>query len=74
MAVLSKVGIEALKMHMSKGEFAVLSREDQLNCLDTIEVLQQKNAIYKKHFLDLVDKMLAEFDKDGWCRLVATKE
>lgn len=41
---------------------------------EDIALLKKQKQIYKKHWLDLCDKILAEFDKDGWCRLVMTRE
>lgn len=36
--------------------------------------LEAEKEIYRKHWLDLCDKIIAEIDKDGWCRLSMTRE
>lgn len=41
---------------------------------EKIEKLKQQKDIYKKYWIQQLDAMLAEFDKDGWCRLVMKKE
>ena len=32
------------------------------------------SEIYKQHWIILCDEIISEVDKDGWCRLVVTKE
>lgn len=41
---------------------------------DEIRRLRAEKEVYRKHWLDLCDRILAEIDKDGWCRLSMTKE
>lgn len=48
---------------------------EQINAqLTEIEILKAKNEVYRKHWLDLCDGILAEIDKDGWCRLSMTSD
>lgn len=37
-------------------------------------MLEQINDIYKSHWEELCNQMLAEIEKDGYCRLVVTEE
>ena len=39
-----------------------------------VEKLKQQRDIYKENWIKQLNAMLAEFDKDGWCRLVMKKE
>jgi len=43
-------------------------------CSDEIKTLKAEKEVYKKHWLDLCDKIIAEIDKDGWYRLVMTRD
>lgn len=38
------------------------------------EQLREEKQVYKEHWIDLANKIIAEIDKDGWCRLSMTKE
>lgn len=41
------------------------------NKIDTLTAI---NDIYKSHWEELCNQMLAEIEEDGYCRLVATRE
>lgn len=41
---------------------------------EDIDKLKKQKDIYKENWIKQLDAMLAEFDKDGWCRLVMKKE
>lgn len=41
---------------------------------EDIEKLKRQRDIYKENWIKQLNAMLAEFDKDGWCRLVMKKE
>ncbi|RHW66319.1 hypothetical protein DZC34_03340 [Clostridium botulinum] len=50
----------------------VLSENDMLT--QNNEKLLSENLIYKSFAIELLDKILDEFKKDGWCRLIMKKE
>ncbi|HZK26720.1 MAG TPA: hypothetical protein VFD00_04165 [Thermoclostridium sp.] len=39
-----------------------------------LDIVRQKNEIYKTHWVDLCNKILYELEEDGWCRLSITKD
>lgn len=47
---------------------------ESLGSPEELYVIKQKYEIMKKHLGILLDQMLAEFDKDSWCRLVMEEE
>lgn len=49
----------------------IAQEPDYKKCYDEIKA---KNEVYRKYWLELCDKILNEIDKDGWCRLIMTKE
>lgn len=42
--------------------------------LKSMVVEANKTEIYKQHWDNLLDQIIAEVDRDGWCRLVITME
>ncbi|MDF2985775.1 MAG: hypothetical protein K0R50_1285 [Eubacterium sp.] len=49
-------------------------RDFVIQTCDEIEILKAEKEVYRKYWLELCDKILAEIDKDGWCRLSMTRE
>ena len=39
-----------------------------------VSMLEQINDIYKSHWKELCNQMLAEIEKDGYCRLIVAEE
>lgn len=65
--------LESLKNSLIEGENHPYTNLE-IVLLKTIERLIAEKEIYRKHWLDLCDKIIAEIDKDGWCRLSMTKD
>lgn len=54
-------------------EIKLLQSENEI-LINENETLKSANLIYNKFANELLDKMLKEIEKDGWCRLVAKEE
>lgn len=47
-----------------------LAEYEDIGTVKDLQIALELNEAFKKYLVDLHNKMLAEFDKDGWCRLV----
>jgi uncharacterized protein YdeI (BOF family) len=42
--------------------------------MEELEKYKAQNKAYEQFFINLTNSILAEIDKDGWCRLTVSKE